>query len=65
MKSIGLFEAKTHLSALVESARQGHETVITVRGRPAARIVPIVDEAGRDAVSFLLANTSPMGMPIR
>lgn len=36
-----LRESKATLSALVERAARGEETVITVRGRPRARLCPI------------------------
>jgi prevent-host-death family protein len=41
MNSIGLFEAKTHLSELVARAERGEEVVITRHNKPVARIVPI------------------------
>lgn len=41
-QSIGLFEAKTHLSELVARAEQGEEVIITRHNRPVARIVPFV-----------------------
>ncbi len=41
-QSIGLFEAKTHLSELVARAEQGDEVIITRHNRPVARIVPFV-----------------------
>jgi len=41
MESIGLFEAKTHLSELVARAERGEEVVITRHNKPVARIVPI------------------------
>jgi antitoxin (DNA-binding transcriptional repressor) of toxin-antitoxin stability system len=41
MKSVGLFEAKTHLSALIEDAIAGKTTIVTRRGRPVAEIRPI------------------------
>ncbi|MHB8147777.1 MAG: type II toxin-antitoxin system Phd/YefM family antitoxin [Vulcanimicrobiaceae bacterium] len=66
MKSVGIFEAKTHLSALVEAAGPGEEIVISVRGTPTARLVPIGGTPqGADAISRLLASTERMGMPIR
>lgn len=34
-------EAKTHLSKLVERARNGEEIIIAKAGEPAARLVPI------------------------
>ncbi len=36
-----LRESKAHLSALVELVARGEEVVITVRGKPKARLVPI------------------------
>ena len=40
MRSVGLFEAKNRLSALVERAFQGEEIVITRRGQRVAMLVP-------------------------
>jgi prevent-host-death family protein len=36
-----VYEAKTHLSELVERAAQGEEIVIAKAGRPRARLVPV------------------------
>jgi prevent-host-death family protein len=38
---IGAFEAKTHLSELLERVERGEVVTITRRGRPVARLVPI------------------------
>jgi prevent-host-death family protein len=40
MAEIGMHEAKTQLSKLVERVEAGEEIVITRRGEPAARLVP-------------------------
>ena len=40
MKEIGTFEAKTHLSALLDEVARGAEIVITKRGVAVARLVP-------------------------
>ena len=40
MIEVGIFEAKTHLSALLEKVSQGQEVLITKRGEPIARLVP-------------------------
>jgi prevent-host-death family protein len=37
---IGMHQAKTQLSKLVERVEAGEEIVITRRGKPAARLVP-------------------------
>jgi prevent-host-death family protein len=47
-RTIGLFEAKTHLSELVARAEQGLETVITRHSKPVARIVPLGGAPGLD-----------------
>jgi prevent-host-death family protein len=39
-KSVGVHEAKTHLSRLLERVAAGEEIVITRRGREVARLVP-------------------------
>ena len=39
-QTIGLFEAKTHLSELVAQAEQGGEIIITRHNKPVAKIVP-------------------------
>lgn len=41
MDTVGLFEAKTHLSELIARAERGEEVVITRHNKPVARIVPI------------------------
>jgi prevent-host-death family protein len=40
MKTVGSFEAKTHLSALLDRAAKGERILITKHGVPAAMLVP-------------------------
>jgi prevent-host-death family protein len=47
MKTVGAFEAKTHLSSLLEEVAGGEEILITRHGKPLARLVP-VDSGGRE-----------------
>ncbi len=47
--SIGLFEAKTHLSELVARAERGEEVVITRHNKAVAKIVPVTPSRNRDA----------------
>ncbi len=37
--TVGAFEAKTHLSALLDRVARGEEVVITKHGKPVARLV--------------------------
>lgn len=39
MITIGAFEAKTHLSSLLDRVADGEEVVITRHGKPVARLV--------------------------
>ena len=41
MGAVNLANAKAHLSELVSKAESGEETVITRRGQPVAKLVPI------------------------
>lgn len=41
MESIGIYEAKSRLSELVEKAEAGQEVTITRRGRPVAKLVRV------------------------
>jgi prevent-host-death family protein len=41
VREIGAFDAKNKLSALLDQVERGEEIVITKRGRPVARLVPI------------------------
>lgn len=48
MEEIGAFEAKTHLSRLLDRVAAGERLTITRRGRPVAMLVPVQDEAADD-----------------
>jgi prevent-host-death family protein len=55
---VGVFDAKTNLSQLIERVEQGQSIVITRHGAPVARLVPYEDvldrERVREAVQGLL-----------
>ena len=60
METVGLFEAKTHLSELIARAERGEEVVITRHNKPVARLVPMAEpspdlRARRAAVQALLS----------
>jgi len=40
-KQVNLYEAKTHLSRLVDEAHAGAEVIIAKDGKPMAKLVPI------------------------
>lgn len=41
METIGTFEAKTHLSALLDRVAKGEKITITRHGVPAAALIPV------------------------
>ena len=47
MESIGAFEAKTHLSQLLDRVANGETIAITRHGEPAALLVPVRPAAGK------------------
>jgi len=56
MKTVGAFEAKTHLSSLLEKVARGEEILITRHGKPLARLVPVASsgrERRLEAISHL------------
>ncbi len=50
MIEVGAFDAKTHLSSLLNKVAQGEEVLITRRGIPVARLVP-AEKADRSRVA--------------
>jgi prevent-host-death family protein len=40
MHTVGVFEAKNRLTALLDEVEEGGEVLITRRGKPIARLVP-------------------------
>lgn len=47
-KAVGLFDAKTHLSALIDRVERGEEILITRHGAAVARLVPAEERRRRD-----------------
>ena len=43
--TVGAYEAKTHLSELLEKVEAGEEITITKHGAPVAKLVPVKKEA--------------------
>ncbi len=61
MHTVGVFEAKNQLTALLDEVEGGGEVVITRRGKPVARLVPAEagfnrDKARRAAEGLRLAS---------
>ncbi len=55
MKQVGIHEAKTHLSRLVDQATRGEAFVIAKSGRPMVKVVPLdaPEERAQQRIGFL------------
>jgi prevent-host-death family protein len=51
MKSIGAYEAKTHLPRLLDEVAAGERITITKHGRPVAALVPVREPRSRAAAA--------------
>ncbi len=73
METIGSFEAKTHLSQLLERVAEGEEFTITKHGKPVARLVPVTPDKPKPDIraaiealeAFSKGNTLGEGVTIR
>ncbi len=52
MKHVGMFEAKTNLSSLVDEVeKKGREVIITRHGKPVAKIVRVEERLTPEAIA--------------
>jgi prevent-host-death family protein len=49
-REVGIRELRDHLSAWLDQVREGHEVIVTERGRPVARITATSGDAWLDAL---------------
>ena len=70
MKQIGSYEAKTHLADLLAEVQGGEIVIITRRGVPIAKLVPVETpqvkvEAAKERLKALREQTTPGNLSIR
>jgi prevent-host-death family protein len=66
MDEVGAVDAKNRLSALLDKVERGEEVVITRRGRPVAKLVPVAADTdrhqrSREAMQRLRENATKFG----
>jgi prevent-host-death family protein len=54
VKQVGVYDAKTHLPALLDEVEKGETITITRHGRPVARLTPIEGTPRRRSVDELI-----------
>jgi prevent-host-death family protein len=60
-KTVGAYEAKTHLSELLEQVEAGEEIVITKHGVPVAKLVPVKKEANAEERAAAIERIQKLG----
>ena len=66
MKTVGVFEAKTHLSALLDEVERGETIVVTRKGRKIAKITSLREEDDFDEALRRVRNMHiRLGVPIK
>jgi len=65
MRQATIAELKAKLSEYVAAVKEGDVVVVTERGRPVARLVPLGDETGMDARAVALVRAGVLGAPRR
>ena len=51
--NIGIYDAKSRLSDLIDKVRAGKEVVITRHGEPVAKLVPLVEVPAVDGIALV------------
>jgi prevent-host-death family protein len=51
MKHVGIFEAKTHLSSLLDEVEKGGEITITRHGKPVAKLIQATATLAKEEVA--------------
>jgi prevent-host-death family protein len=59
---VGLREANQNFSRLMQAVRRGTEVVLTDRGRPVARLIPIAAEPVTETAAALLRRLEEEGL---
>ena len=59
--TVGAYEAKTHLSELLEKVEAGQEIVITKHGAPVAKLVPVKKEASAEERAAAIRRIQKLG----
>jgi prevent-host-death family protein len=62
-KTVGAYEAKTHLASLLAQVAKGREIIITKRERPIARLVPVTPLTNKDVFAQIRAFRGRIKLP--
>jgi prevent-host-death family protein len=63
MKTVPISTLKARLSEFLDVVRKGHEVVITDRGRPVARLLPVEGDTAREELRERLVREGVLSPP--
>jgi prevent-host-death family protein len=63
--TVGSYEAKTHLSALLEKVEAGEEITITKHGSPVAKLVPVKKKTTAKERQAAIQRMQKLGQKLR
>ncbi len=61
MSHVGAYQAKTHLSALLDQVETGASITITRNGRPVARLTPVLADSPAAAARRIIGLRAKVG----
>ena len=65
IESVSAFTAKTHLSGLLKEVQKGNLYIVTLRGKPIAKIMPYTDDLKEDSIEEALQNLNTIRQKIK
>jgi len=65
VKTVSISTLKASLSEFLDVVRKGHEVIITDRGRPVARLLPVEGDTARDELRARLIREGVLSPPRR
>ena len=64
MKTVGAYEAKTHLAKLLDEVTKGQTITITKHGQPVAKLIPIKNTSKRPEDIIELLKSARKGIKL-
>ncbi len=64
-ETVSAFTAKTHLSGLLKEVQKGNLYIVTLRGKPIAKIIPYNDDIKEDSIEIALQNLNSIRQKIK
>ena len=64
-ETVSAFTAKTHLSGLLKEVQKGNLYIVTLRGKPIAKIIPYINDIKEDSIEVAIQNLNTIRQKIK